>query len=79
MTTSELRDNLASAIAISHKHPVTVTKHGRSQAVLVDPEVFERLMDAAEDLEDIRAFDEAMAEGSEAIPWEQVKADLGWA
>lgn len=32
-----------------------------------------------EELEDIRDFDEAMAEEGENIPWEQVKAELGWA
>jgi antitoxin Phd len=31
-----------------------------------------------EDAEDVTAFDEAMAEEGENIPWAQVKADLGW-
>ena len=35
-------------------------------------------MDALEDAEDIAAFDAALAEGGEAIPWEQVQAELGW-
>jgi len=30
-------------------------------------------------LADIAAFDQAMQEEGENIPWEQVKADLGWA
>lgn len=36
-------------------------------------------MDALEDAEAIAAFDAAMAEEGPNIPWDQVKADLGWA
>ncbi|MCU4187276.1 hypothetical protein K6U06_23135 [Acidiferrimicrobium sp. IK] len=28
--------------------------------------------------EDVAAFDAAMAEEGDSIPWDQVKADLGW-
>ena len=35
-------------------------------------------MDARENAEDIRAFDAAMAEEGDNIPWSQAKADLGW-
>lgn len=38
----------------------------------------DELLAALEELEDLRAFDEAMAEEGENIPWDQVKADLGW-
>jgi len=46
--------------------------------VLVSPERYEQLMTALEDAEDVAAFDAAMAEEAPNIPWEQVKADLGW-
>ncbi len=38
----------------------------------------ENLPAAVEEIEDVAAFDAAMAEEGENIPWEQVKADLGW-
>lgn len=38
---------------------------------------YERLLEAAENAEDLVAFDAAMAEEGPNIPWEQVKADLG--
>jgi len=47
--------------------------------VLVSPERYEQLMAAAEDAEDIAAFDAAMEEEGPNIPWDEVKADLGWA
>lgn len=36
------------------------------------------MLTALEDAEDIAAFDEAMADEGDNIPWEQVKSDLGW-
>jgi PHD/YefM family antitoxin component YafN of YafNO toxin-antitoxin module len=53
-------------------------RYGRLTAVLVSPERYEELMEALEDAEDVAAFDAAMAEDGANIPWEQVKADLGW-
>jgi len=54
-------------------------RYGRPAGVLVSPERYEQLMSALEDAEDVAAFDAAMAEEDPNIPWEQVKADLGWA
>jgi len=53
-----------------------VDEQGRRKAVLLPVEEYEALIEAAEDLEDIRAADAARAEGGEPIPWEQVKAEL---
>jgi len=46
--------------------------------VLVSAEQYEKLVAALDDAEDVAAFDEAMDEEGPNIPWEQVKADLGW-
>lgn len=35
--------------------------------------------DEAEELQDIAAFDAAMAEGGPAIPWDELELTLGWA
>jgi len=78
MSVSEVRSRLAEAIELAHGEPVVVSRRGRRQVVLVDPEQFDRLTEAAEELADISAFDEAMAEAGENIPWDQVKVDLGW-
>ena len=50
----------------------------RPQVVLVDPEQYDRMVKAAEELADIVAFDQAMAENGDNIPWEQALVDLGW-
>lgn len=46
--------------------------------MLFSAERYEELVDAIEEAEDVAAFDAAMAEEGDNIPWEGVKADLGW-
>ena len=61
---------------------VLVLRECRTQfgeAVVVSPERYERMVEALEEAEDAMAFDAAMAEEGPNVPWEQVKADLGWA
>ena len=57
---------------------VILQRYGRDAAVLISPERYEQLLEAEDEVEDIAAFDEALAEEGPNIPWEQVKADLGW-
>jgi antitoxin Phd len=79
MNISDARDHLLDAMETARTEAVFVQRHGRPAGVLVSPERYEQLMRAFEDAEDVAAFDEAMAEEGPNIPWEQVKADLGWA
>ena len=53
-----------------------VDENGRRIAVVLPLRQYRKLVEAMEDLEDLRAAEEARAEGGEAIPWEQVKAEL---
>ena len=74
---SEAREKLSDAVKAANPAGL-LERYGRPAAVLVSPERYEELMDAIEDAEDVAAFDAAMAEDGANIPWEQVKADLGW-
>ena len=47
--------------------------------MVVSPERYEQLMNALDEVDDVAAFDEAMAEEGPNIPWATVKDDLGWA
>lgn len=78
MNVSEAREKLADAIDAAQSEAVVLERYGRPAAVLVSMERYEQLLDALEEAEDIRAFDAAMAEEGDNIPWDQVKADLGW-
>ena len=74
---SSARENFAQALETIQGEPVEITRHGKTVAVMIDPVAYERLVDAAEDAVDIDALDQALAESDDAIPWDQVKEDLG--
>ena len=75
---SEARANLPAVIATSSSEAVVLERRGQRVAVVISPERYDELLEAWEELEDVAAFDEAMAEGGPTIPWSMVKADLGW-
>ena len=75
---SDVRDHLPDAMETARTEAVFVERRGQLAGVLVSPERYEQLIAALEDAEDVAAFDAAMAEDGPNIPWEQVKADLGW-
>ncbi len=58
-----------------------VDEAGKRRGVILDIKEYERLQQALEDLEDLRAADEALAEiergEDELVPWEQVKDEIG--
>lgn len=78
ITVSEARKSFAAVIETAQREAVVVERRGQAQAVVVSAAEYDRLMDAAEEVEDVAAFDAAMAEEGPNIPWEQVRADLGW-
>ena len=77
LSISDARADLAKAVARAKKNPVTILRHGKPIAVLINPSLFEKFVESIEELEDIAAFDEAMSDKDPTIPWEQVKKDLG--
>ena len=84
MTVSDARARLADVVdAARVRHdPVYLTRRGQRVAAVIDADDLDRLIAAAEDLADIEAAREArdeVAGGESAVPWEQVKADLGLA
>ena len=84
ITVSDARARLADVVdaaRVGHA-PVYLTRRGQRVAAVIDAEDLDRLIAAAEDLADIEAAKVARQEivdGAAAIPWEQVKVDLGLA
>lgn len=72
------RDRLAEVIEETRRsgEPTWVTRDGRRIAVILDSEVFDRLVDLAEDAMDRHELNEARADG-DYLPWAEVKAALG--
>ena len=54
-------------------------ENGKRVEVIMPVEEYERLVEVLEDLEDVRIYDEAEIEreGSEPIPWEKVREEIG--
>lgn len=55
------------------QHADTHLRHeGKVVGVVVNIDRYHLLLDALEEIEDLRAFDEAMAEPGENIPWNEL-------
>lgn len=84
ISVSDARARLADVVdaaRVAHD-PVYLTRRGQRVAAVIDAEDLDRLIAAAEELADIEAAAASrteMDDGAPAIPWEQVKADLGLA
>lgn len=75
---ADARSRFADLIDEAQSETVVIERRGRRAAVMLSPEYYAELLAAHEDAQDVAAFDEAMAEEGANIPWDQVKADLGW-
>jgi hypothetical protein len=53
-----------------------VNSQGRKIEAIVPITLYERLLEQAEELEDIRHFDKAMKD-RDSVPWEEAKRQLG--
>jgi prevent-host-death family protein len=77
---SEARSRLAEIIdeARRSRQPVYVTRRGRRVAVILDADLYDQVVEEAEDAIDRREL-EAAREADDYVPWDEVKADLGLA
>ena len=78
ISVSKAREKLSEVVEMSQSEPVELEHYGRRAAVVVSPDEFDAMLEALEESQDVAAFDSAMAEAGDNIPWEQVKSDLGW-
>ncbi len=78
MAVSEARNRLADVIESAQRtrEPVFVTRRGRRVAVILGPEIYERLLEDAEEALD-RAELRAARDEDDYVPWEEVQAELG--
>lgn len=61
---------------IKEPHQFIIDGEGKRIAVILDIDQYEHLRDASEELEDIRAFDEAKASDDDIIPFEQALEEI---
>ena len=58
------------------KHQFVVDDSGEKKAVILDIAEYQKLIEEAEELEAIRAYDAAKAAGDDAIPFEQAITEI---
>ena len=80
-TVSKLRSDLASLLASLGDGPLLVMSHSKPAAVLIEPEMFENLMERIENLEDLfdgrRVIAEYLDAPDEFLDAEEVFGRLG--
>lgn len=72
---TEFRANTSAVLDQVHatKRPVILTQHGRSAAVLMDVEVYEKLLDEVALLRAVRSGEQEMLQG-DVVPHDDVEA-----
>jgi hypothetical protein len=58
------------------KHRFIVDDNGEKKAVILDMAEYRKLIEEAEELEAIRAYDAAKAAGDEAVPFDQAVTEI---
>ena len=58
------------------KEQYVIDANGIRTAVLIDVEYYQKLLNALEEIESIRAYDEAKESGDETIPFEQAVREI---
>lgn len=77
ITATKARDQLGRLIDRAHSEPVYLTRHDRRVGAIVDVDTLDRLMEAAEELDDIAAYDAAKAEKGESVSLDELRRELG--
>ena len=79
LSVTNARANMPQVIKRAQSEPVLLERRGVVQAVVISPARYEQMLEALEEVEDLAAFDAALADQSPHVPWDQVRKDLGWA
>ena len=76
---SDARRDLPTRVDKSSKEPILITRHGEDAAVMISPSLYEEMIEAMEELEDIAAYDAAKARKEDSVLWQDARKDLGLA
>jgi prevent-host-death family protein len=67
---SNARRDLPTLVEKSAKEPILITRNGQEAAVMVSPSLYQEMIDAMEELEDIAAYDAAKARKEDSVLWQ---------
>jgi prevent-host-death family protein len=74
---SDARRDLPSLVDKAAKEPILITRHGEEAAVLISPSLYEEMIEAMEERENIAAYDTAKARKEDSVLWQDARKDLG--
>jgi prevent-host-death family protein len=74
---NEVRANLPTMIDQSQQEAIMVTRHGKEAAVIISPSVYEAMLEAWEDAQDLKLIEESQGDWGAMHKWEDVKRELG--
>jgi hypothetical protein len=57
--------------------PIRIDMNGKTFAMLISSEMFYELLEAEEEIEDLREYDASIRDASPNFSWDDVKRDLG--
>lgn len=77
VSSDQARSHWSQTLDRVHREPVTITHRGRERAVIVNPEWFQRAVEAIKDIEDIEAARAARDDVGESISHEELMRELG--
>ncbi|HEY2548265.1 MAG TPA: type II toxin-antitoxin system prevent-host-death family antitoxin [Candidatus Acidoferrum sp.] len=61
---------------LTGKRQYVVNERGEKVAVVISIEEYEKILEELEDLEDLRAYDEAKASGETPVPFDEATARI---
>ena len=67
---SNARRDLPTLVDKSSNEPILITRNGQEAAVMVSPSLYQEMIDAMEELEDIAAYDAAKARREDSVLWQ---------
>ena len=67
---SNARRDLPTLVDKSAKEPILITRNGQEAAVMVSPSLYQEMIAAMEELEDIAAYDAAKARKEDSVLWQ---------
>jgi PHD/YefM family antitoxin component YafN of YafNO toxin-antitoxin module len=75
LTISTARKHLTS---LDTTAPVAVSRKGQPVMIIVSPQLWEKAIDALEEIADTSAYDRAIATDEALTPWQDLIAEIGW-
>lgn len=78
MKTLTITDARKQLTSLEPDQPIEISRKGQPVMVIVSPRLWERAIEALEELDDVRALEAAAEDTGPTTPWEQICAEFGW-